>query len=83
MAGVAGQSAVDVPVLELVLVAGPASALSHNLPSSPLPAVVASGMLRKSVSKSVQRSRAFHSSAVARRVVGTNPVKAEEVKVRV
>ncbi|EIM90313.1 succinate dehydrogenase [Stereum hirsutum FP-91666 SS1] len=37
-------------------------------------------MLRKTVSKSVQRSRAFHNSAVARRVVATNPVKAEEVK---
>ncbi|KAI0059092.1 succinate dehydrogenase [Artomyces pyxidatus] len=36
-------------------------------------------MFRKHLSKALVRGRAFHSSAPARRVVATNPVKAEEV----
>ncbi|KAH9038905.1 succinate dehydrogenase [Lactarius pseudohatsudake] len=37
-------------------------------------------MLRKQVSRTLTQGRALHSSAPARRVVATNPVKAEEVK---
>jgi hypothetical protein len=40
-------------------------------------------MLRKSLGRSLgQPSRGFHSTAAARRIVGTNPVKAQEVNVR-
>lgn len=39
-------------------------------------------MLRKALPRALLRSsRAFHASPVASRVVGTNPVKAEEVQV--
>ncbi|TFY80327.1 hypothetical protein EWM64_g3677, partial [Hericium alpestre] len=48
------------------------SSLSLRLPSS-------SYMLSKALPKSLGRARAFHSSAPARRVVATSPVKAEEV----
>ncbi|KAI0003406.1 succinate dehydrogenase [Russula compacta] len=37
-------------------------------------------MLRKALSRSFKQGRTFHSSAPARRVVATNPVKAQEVK---
>ena len=41
-------------------------------------------MLRKTLAKGLRTSatRSFHSSAPARRVVATNPVKAQEVQVR-
>jgi len=37
-------------------------------------------MFRKTLSRTFTQGRAFHSSTPARRVVATNPVKAEEVK---
>ncbi|KAF7322914.1 Succinate dehydrogenase [ubiquinone] flavoprotein subunit, mitochondrial [Mycena chlorophos] len=37
-------------------------------------------MLRKSLQRSLRQTRSFHASAAARKVVATNPVKAEEVK---
>lgn len=38
-------------------------------------------MLRKALSRTFPHGRTFHSSATVRRVVATNPVKAEEVEV--
>ncbi|KAJ7063221.1 succinate dehydrogenase [Mycena amicta] len=37
-------------------------------------------MLRKSLQRSLRHTRSFHASPAARKVVATNPVKAEEVK---
>ena len=53
------------------------SSLSFLHPPRPL------AMLRKVVPSALRRrSRGFHSSSVARRIVATNPVKAQEVAVR-
>jgi hypothetical protein len=38
-------------------------------------------MFKKTLSRTFPHGRTFHSSATARRVVATNPVKAQEVKV--